>query len=263
MIKLSDFRFKTRARKTNELTASDEAYLSPIFVENGKKNHALLLLHGFAATPAVYRWMIPQLSGYDAIHAPLLPGHGQNLDDFSQIKAADWFRASAEALTLLLENHQKVDVLGLSLGGLLACRLAETFRFHHLYLLAPALALKHNTRISLRLTKVLHQLGFSAFCNIGGNLINPTEAELSFKLLPLATVQELLQFINAYQWLPPQMPTDIFLGAHDRVIDNQKIARKTESWTDRNIHWLKNSAHVLPLDHDRAKIIACMQDEIH
>ena len=58
------------------------------------------------------------------VRAPLLPGHGRTLADFGQTDARDWARASRQAYDALLATHGAVALVGLSMGGALAVRIA-------------------------------------------------------------------------------------------------------------------------------------------
>ncbi|MGL6036951.1 MAG: alpha/beta hydrolase, partial [Legionella sp.] len=48
------------------------------------------------------------------------------------------------------------------------------------------------------------------------------------------------------------------LGAHDQVVNSKKVEQLFSSLPNATIHWLSNSAHVLPLDNDLAQIIQCI-----
>ena len=57
------------------------------------------------------------------------------------------------------------------------------------------------------------------------------------------------------------MPTDLFLGSFDEVVDSEQVAKRFFNAPQCNIHWLQNSAHVLPLDNDVNAIIDCMNHQ--
>jgi carboxylesterase len=221
---------------------------------------ALLLLHGFSSSPAVYRRLIPALTpAYDAIVCPALPGHGESIAAFTKVKASDWVTATEQVCEGLMSNFRHVDVLGLSLGGVLACNLSQRFALHHLYLLAPALALQLNVPLALKLASILRCLGCKRMRNRAGNLHSQGYCELAYRQVPITAVVEILTLINTYQFVPPSCPTDVFLGRFDKVVNLNFVETCFAHLPNTTIHWLEHSAHVLPLDGDVDSIVACVQ----
>src|SRR3990167_7446904 len=112
-----------KGKATRPLT-SDEVYqLKPIDIRQKGDARALLLLHGFASSPAVYRALYPKLTHYNALVCPVLPGHAENLNAFAGVSRQAWLAAAVKACQPLVEQYQSFEIIGLSLGGLLACHL--------------------------------------------------------------------------------------------------------------------------------------------
>nr|WP_162261875.1 alpha/beta fold hydrolase [Legionella adelaidensis] len=257
---ISDFRFMWRGKHVEVLKNEHANLLDNIAIHTGKKERALLLLHGFSSSPAVFRALVPSLPNYDTIVCPSLPGHAQNLLAFSQSTYQDWIKASEEFCEKLTKEYKKVDVLGLSLGGVLACHLSEQFALNHLYLLAPALALRININLALKLTTMLKGLGLRYVRNRAGNLRSNTYKELAYRQLPLNSIMQILKLIKSFNYEQPKCPTDLFLGALDEVVDSQKVASLFKDNPQVKIHWLYESAHVLPLDGELDAIIKTVQE---
>lgn len=95
------------------------------FTLEGTNGRALLLLHGFGDTPQTLRYLADRLhaEGY-TVRAPLLPGHGRGLRDFATASADDYLRLARHELTRLRESLPWVGLIGLSMGGAIAARLA-------------------------------------------------------------------------------------------------------------------------------------------
>lgn len=116
---------------------------------------AVLLLHGFTGTP----WEVLPLAeslaerGY-AVRVPRLPGHGTTPEAMAFVTWRDW-EAHALAELDALAGAEQVVVGGLSMGGLLAMRLAlkRPRRVAGLVLLAPAVKLKGADVNALRLLR--------------------------------------------------------------------------------------------------------------
>lgn len=111
------------------------------FTLEGTTGRALLLLHGFGDTPQTLRYLAGRLhaAGY-TVRAPLLPGHGRGLRDFAAASADDYVRSARAELARLRGTGPWVGLIGLSMGGAIAARLAaEGDAVRVLVLLAPYL----------------------------------------------------------------------------------------------------------------------------
>lgn len=262
-INLDDFRFLRRGQQLSIVNKKDAGLLSQITIHQAKsesqKQRALLLVHGFSSSPAVFRALLPSFSDYDAVVAPVLPGHAANLDAFAAVKARDWLLTVEESYLSLKQEFRQVDVMGLSLGGILACHLSARFQLDHLYLLAPALDLHLAINKIILLARGLHWLGFKKVRSLAGDLFTSDFCEIAYRQLPLTTIIEILTFINRFEFSMPSCPTDVFLGRHDNVVASEHVAERFANEASIRVHWLDNSAHVLPLDGDIAKIIACVK----
>jgi carboxylesterase len=212
------------------------------------ESKAILLLHGFSSSPAVFRHFYPHLCHYRYIYAPTLRGHGQSIQNFSQATAQDWLLQVEDILTELCQHFETVDVLGLSLGGLLAAYLCPKFPIHHLYLLAPALALCSPISLLQQTAKIAKNLGFFALRNRGGCVYQSDESELAYRWLPVNTVLEILELIQNYPEHSWNTPSTVFLGRKDPVVDSSKVAQKLQTHPNLRTVILEQSAHVLPID---------------
>ena len=259
-MKLDDFCYFHRGTVTALLPAKEAGLLEPIKKEGNPQERVLLLLHGFSSSPAVYRHMLPMLSMYDNILCPVLPGHGESIEALSKVTAQDWVDCAMRHCETLLQTYSTVDVMGLSLGGLLAYHLSHHFPLNHLYLLAPALYLHLNVPLMLRLARVLHAFGLRRIRNHAGNLRSKTFSELAYRHVPIHTSIQILKLIQQVRFTLPTCPVDLFLGRYDEVVDNFKVAQLFQNAPQARIHWLENSAHILPLDGDVDAIIQCMTE---
>ena len=104
----------------------------------------------------------------------------------------------------------------------------------------------------------MHFLGFYALRNTGGGLHADLYNELTYRQLPLSSIIEILSLVKHFEYVPPQCPIDLFLGSLDEVVDSKLVAKHFEHLPQCTIHWLKESAHVLPLDTDLKHISSCI-----
>lgn len=253
-----DFRYMRRGKQVSSLGQDECAFLQPVDQRGAGKKRALLVLHGFSSSPAVYRYLIPQIKGYDAIVCPVLPGHAQSIEAFSHSTAEQWLATAREACAGLIKDYKQVDVLGLSLGGLLAGELSKEFPLHHLFLLAPAIKLHMRVDPMIKLAQTLKCLGFNHLRNAAGNIVTNDRAEIAYRKLPITTIIEMLTYAREYQWTAPTCPVDLFLGSHDQVVASKEVEQVFAGLPNVTVHWLENSAHVLPLDNDLEEIVRCV-----
>lgn len=248
---INDFAHMFQRRTLGPITEQEAHHLLPIDLKvTQNHDHALLLLHGFASSPAVYRAMMPLISGYDRIVCPVLPGHGESIAALSKTTAYDWQHHATKTCEELVSSYTFVTVVGLSLGGVLAIELSKLFKLHHLFLLAPALKLYYPTRLALPCARLLQVLGIKTLPNYSGDLYSDRYQEWSYRQLPLTTIIEILALIQAQTITTLSCPTDIYLGRYDTVVNVKYLAKHYDKQAGIAVHWLSDSAHILPLDGD-------------
>lgn len=99
--------------------------VTPFYIQ-GKREAACLFIHGFTASPSeVYPTarLLHDWSGY-TVSGLLLPGHGSSPRELNKTSWEVWFNAVDREITHLRHQHQKVFIVGLSMGGLLALHAA-------------------------------------------------------------------------------------------------------------------------------------------
>jgi carboxylesterase len=119
-----------------------EPYVVPscvsIYLKNSGKS-AVLLIHGYTGHPNDLRYLSHRIHecGY-TVHVPRLPGHGTNHKDFLSTNSHDWLEAARNAYLDLSTEYEEVVLLGFSMGGLIATKLAAQYNIKKLILVAPA-----------------------------------------------------------------------------------------------------------------------------
>lgn len=90
---------------------------------------ACLLLHGFGGGPFEMAPLARVLADAGlAVQAPTLPGHDENIEAFARTRWNDWLQAARSHYERLAAEHERVVLVGQSMGGSLALRLAQLFR---------------------------------------------------------------------------------------------------------------------------------------
>lgn len=260
MINNNDFAYMWCGREIKTLSPSEIEILKPINMQTRPAGRAILLLHGFTSSPAVYRAMLPQLTMYDAILCPVLPGHAESIAAFAAATAAQWLNCAESAFVKLSKKYNQVDVMGLSLGGCLALKIAEKYPVNRLFLLAPALKLHGWTGGILFLVNFLRMLGLRNLKNRGGNLHRKNFQELTYRQIPLSAAAQLLSLVQNNKFVIPSCPIELLVGRYDSVVDSTAVVKLFANAANTHIHWLENSAHVLSLDGDIDKILEVVRD---
>ena len=254
---LDDFAFMRNGRPVKTFSEQQLSVIEPITESSEDGLHAMLLIHDFASTPAVFNDMIEPIKqkGY-AIYCPVLPGHASSLKQFAQVSYQQWIDCVEEAYQEIAKCYQKVTVLGVSLGGVLAYRLSQKYDLDCLFLLAPALVLNVPMKLARTFLKTMRFLGFKNLAAMAGNIYQSGVSELAYKKIP---INAMLEFFNCIETTPIQfgLPclNQVFLGQHDKIINFKKVYHIL---FDSII--LENSAHVLPLDNQRQLILDCIPD---
>lgn len=84
----------------------------------------VLLLHGFTSSVRTVDGLAPRLdSAGIPYRIPVLRGHGTRYQDMAGVKAQDWYEDAEAALLDLAKSVDRVVVIGLSMGGLVALNL--------------------------------------------------------------------------------------------------------------------------------------------
>lgn len=114
--------FRTSARFPRR---SDGVVQGAETISHAGGKRGVLLLHGFGDTPQTLAPIAARLmaDGW-TVRAPLLAGHGRSLESFVRSKGSDWEATAREAWDELARGCDRVAIVGLSMGGALACTLA-------------------------------------------------------------------------------------------------------------------------------------------
>jgi carboxylesterase len=86
----------------------------------------VLLCHGFTGSPQSLRpWGEYLANAGLSVSLPRLPGHGTTWQEMARTRAEDWYAEVDRAFDELQASCDEMFVMGLSMGGCLALRLAE------------------------------------------------------------------------------------------------------------------------------------------
>jgi carboxylesterase len=225
----------------------------------GGRAIGVLLVHGFTGSPASLKPWAQALAdqGY-AVEVPLLPGHGTRWQDLNRVTWTDWCTEAEAAFDRLRADCEAVVVAGLSMGGSVALRLAETRgdQVSGVVLVNPFVS---SMRTELHLLPVLKHV-VPALRGVANDIKKPDQDEHGYDRLPLKGLAEVTAM---WKVVVPDLkrvtqPVLYFRSNDDHVIDvsSSPTILHGVSSADVEERTLDNSYHVATLDHDAERIFA-------
>lgn len=211
----------------------------------------ILLIHGFTATTAEVRLLAQKLynDGF-TVSAPLLPGHGTNLDDLNQIHWEVWISSVEESYRDLAAGCDRVIVGGESMGGLLSLYLA--YRYPEISMVlaySPAIKVHSLWKSQFVYPFVRYQAKKNLDDGLAwqGYRYNPTRAGKQ--------LYRMQQYMNS-RYSQVRQPVAIFLGGLDETIDLQKARQIYDLLpsTAKAFYFFEQSSHCMILDRDLDQI---------
>ena len=219
----------------------------------------VLVLHGFTGNPQSMRPLAEAIAadGF-TVELPLLPGHGTALEDMVPTRWEDWSGAAEAHFQALAARCDRLAVVGLSMGGALACWLAE--RHQHLAGLALVNPLVSPPDEEFRAgIRALIDAGTETIDGIGSDIKKEGSAEASYPGTPLAAVLSLFEGVDGVQahLADIHCPTLLLTSREDHVVDHSSGAA-LEAGASGPVErvWLEDSYHVATLDNDAPVIEA-------
>lgn len=229
---------------------------------------AVLLIHGAGDTPQTLRYLGDALFAHGFhVDAPLLPGHARALRAFRRTSAHDWITTVRASYSELKRAHESVSVVGLSMGGALAVRLAaEHPEIPALCLLAPYLALRDSFDRAARTSLIWGALIPVFRSSEGASILDPDEQakSLAYGVFTAAALRALRETVaRARDALPRVSSPTLFVQSRG---DNRTLPRDAELAFDRvgaaekRLEWVTGAAHVITVDFGRDRVIELVID---
>ncbi len=222
----------------------------------GGEAPAVLCVHGLTGTPYEVRPPAEALAraGFHC-EGVLLPGHGTTHAELARTPREAWIDAVVAAHDALARQHARVYVLGLSLGGVLALALAQRRALAGAVVLAAPLDLGRLVHAAVPwLWPVVPSLPKTpAILDDAARAIHP-----GYDRMPLRAVNQLLKLAREVDSALPSIhaPVQLIFSRRDPTVPPRNAERILSRLPpgDRELHWLEDSAHVLPVDREREAV---------
>jgi carboxylesterase len=241
----------------------------PVRIDRGRKG-ACLLLHGWITSPADFG-RLPQAldaAGWD-VHVPLQAGHGTTPTALKGITAEELVGTARGHYEALRKSHDRVVLVGFSIGGTIASLLAAEHLPDRLVLVAPFCGVRYRWYYVLPprwwhavLAPVLRSVprAGTVYCNRREG----REASITYDAFPIEASKALFRLRarlldDTDLWMLT-MPSLLVHSTGDGVCSPKAMARFFERLPaqPRRTVVFEDSNHHLLHDHDREQAIAAI-----
>lgn len=225
----------------------------------GSGRVGVVLCHGITGSPFSLRPFAEHLVAAGCrVSLPLLPGHGTTWQQLNQTSWHDWFAVADGAFRALRRECDEVFVVGLSMGGSLALRLAQVHDrdVRGIVLVNPSLATSDKRFLLLPvLSRVIPSLA-----GITDDIAKPGVTEHGYDRVPLRAVVSMMELWATVRVDLPRVdqPILMFRSLADHVVDGTSVRLIHHSVASAEVteRPLTRSFHVATLDFEAEDIFA-------
>jgi carboxylesterase len=217
----------------------------------------VLLCHGFTGSPQTLRGWADYLAGQGlTVSLPRLPGHGTTWQEMARTGSDDWLAEVDTAFGKLAGQCEQVFVFGLSMGGCLALRLAETrgSAVRGLVLVNPSLA--PDTKLFLLAPVLKHVI--RTLPGVASDIAKPGVREVAYDRVPVraaATLPKLWSETSRHLGDVTQ-PVLVYRSSTDHVVGpaSMRVLLAGIGQDQVTVRECPDSYHVATLDNDAGTI---------
>jgi len=229
----------------------------PFSHEGGRTG--VLLCHGFTGCPQSLRpWAEFLAAAGLSVRLPRLPGHGTTWQEMAHTRWEDWYAEVNRSFDELRATTDEIFVMGLSMGGCLALRLAELrgSSIAGLVLVNPSITADNAVFALLPVVKFV----LPSVKGIASDIKKEGASELGYKRVPLKAAASLpgLWRITKDQLSEVTQPVLVYRSATDHVVGPRSLKILRESLPEGllEVRDCTDSYHVATLDNDATAIFA-------
>lgn len=215
---------------------------------------AVLCLHGLTGTPYEVLPVAESLVARGVrARGPWMAGHEGGVATLATTPHEEWVQLALDELAALRAEHERVFLVGVSMGGLVGLRLAQVASLDAMVVIGVPLALAPPIPQLLPLIRLFAsgrpKRGNSDIREPGAKARHP-----GLEAMPFAAVAELIELQRRVVPELERIETPILVahGRHDRTARPRDASRIFESVAsaDKELFYLERSGHVATVDYD-------------
>lgn len=231
----------------------------------GDGRSAALCLHGLTGKPYEVRPVAEALAARGIrARGPALPGHDSTPEDLRRVNHGDWVGFARTEFEKLRAEHERVFLVGVSMGGVVSLQLAREGLSDAVAVIGAPLRLR--PALALRLLPLVMHFHRYLKKRDGSDIQDPAARERhpSYDRMPLRSVNELIKMQRKLERDLASISAPILVahGAHDTTAhpsDAHRIVAGVSS-VDRRLMLFPRSGHVVPVDYDGARLSTAIAD---
>ncbi|MFD1929521.1 alpha/beta hydrolase [Sporosarcina siberiensis] len=221
---------------------------------------AVLLLHSFTSHTRDMNMLaksIHESFGFTC-YAPLYRGHGEEAEALIPYTIDDWWEDTLESYQELAKKYKQVTVIGLSVGGVFALKLAEQFPIEQVIVMSVPM----NSQ-PLELKKRVIDFAFRY-----KKLENKSDQQIKIELkrfdsMPLDSFERFKQFISETRNELDKItaPIAVYYGGRDEVTYEESAFEIADNVSSKTIQLEKfyNTSHLMTLSKEKDRLF----EQIH
>jgi carboxylesterase len=217
-----------------------------------------VLSHGLTGMPgSLHEWGQVLAAGGLTVRVPRLPGHGTRWQDANKVSWQDWYAELERSFDEVRSVCERTYIMGLSMGGTLALRLAEQRGAD----VAGVVVVNPSLFTLRKEAKVLPllRLFVPSMPPVGNDIKKPGVTEPAYDRLPLKAAYELAKLwkLTNADLDKLTQPLRVFTSRDDHVVEpaNSERLMAGAASTDKKQFVLEDSFHVATMDNDLPFII--------
>ncbi len=249
-----------------QYNAQDQIEDTEEFAIKGERETCWILIHSYTATPLEMKELARKINFEvnDMVYVPKLSGHGEVPSHLLDKNISLWYEEVESRYITFSKLCNKINIVGSSLGAVIALRLAEEHEVSNLYILNPFLSkpyepyklLPFKTRTSL-LSSILNYKKKKELGKI--NSPEGREAHISYWNMPYLPIKNSLPFIDETisNFNKVTIPTFIAFSENDEVAGSYSAEKiYSEIGTENKVLLnYPDSNHILLFDYNKDKLL--------
>lgn len=216
----------------------------------GEGSTGVILTHGLSSTPCEVKDLADYLSKRNiTVYVVRLAGHGTSVEDLAAKKWEDWYQNYKEAYLTLKPMKQKIFAAGMSVGGVIALKLAEEEQVDGVIALAPALILDD--------ARSKYAWLFKYFTKYSSRVLRGECKDHTYDRFSVSSVAESLEMAELVEKDLSKIdePILIMQYTNDTRVkpESSQIVYDSISSEKKELDWIEGTGHVFLLDEGKEK----------